>query len=385
MEESLSMEIPGSAVSITGPRTTKHLVEHLQGLPGSAAGLNIHPVTTALIGRLALYVQRDDSVAGAHLHLLDLLLLPSLSWTTCRCDLYFEKSIKEFLADLFKRWQNIVTRNEKYEDWTSTLIKLKTIFHQYKNTVLNFHSSDDPVCRLRFGLLLSQRSRGSEMELEGALAVSRTPFQNDEQVAYEYKTQSFYKEAIFQFESGDDMRASGDRTVLEDWILNRLHSCCGRDLHAFVRLGSAHLKLGQIFLKKALTKFEGDQYEVEVTRDAALAEKEKNKGNEFYKKGDYPNALKHYSEAIKRNPSHVKAHIRKASILLAMKQPSKAAHSYEKALQLDPDNQEAREGLVKVTLENQTNPEEAWRPTMEDPEIQDIFGDPAMRIILEQM
>ncbi|OQV15072.1 DEP domain-containing protein 5 [Hypsibius exemplaris] len=102
-------------------------------------------------------------------------------------DLYFEKSIKGFLTDLFKRWQKqqanhdvtivmfsrtfyeaedisefpcamqegilqdykgrfyedfyrIVIQNEKYEDWTLTLIKLKTIFHQYKDTVLNFHS-----------------------------------------------------------------------------------------------------------------------------------------------------------------------------------------------------------------------------------------------------
>ena len=34
----------------------------------------------------------------------------------------------------------IVVQNEKYEDWTFALIKLKTIFHEYKNTVLNFHA-----------------------------------------------------------------------------------------------------------------------------------------------------------------------------------------------------------------------------------------------------
>jgi len=150
-----------------------------------------------------------------------------------------------------------------------------------------------------------------------------------------------------------------------------------------------------------------------------IALEEKNKGNEFFQKGDYPTALKHYNEAIKRNPedaklysnraacyqklaefqlalkdcedcirldpSFIKGHTRKGYALLAMKEYSRASTAFQKAIEIDANNHEALEGYRKCVIAQNSNPEEVRKRAMQDPEIQSILGDPAMRLILEQM
>jgi len=157
------------------------------------------------------------------------------------------------------------------------------------------------------------------------------------------------------------------------------------------------------------------------------AEEERQAGNECFKKGAFPDAVKHYNEGIKRtpdsekdilskfysnragaymklmdfnraqkdceeclklNPGFVKAWIRKGAVQEAMKQHDNAIESYQEAIKLDPNAKEASEGINRVMTAkyaSRNDPEAVKQRAMNDPEVAQIMGDPTMRMILEQM
>ncbi|XP_064490068.1 stress-induced-phosphoprotein 1-like [Ornithodoros turicata] len=207
---------------------------------------------------------------------------------------------------------------------------------------------------------------------------------------------------------------------------------------AYARMANAYVRLGdypnaKTYYQKSLTEHripdtlaklsEVERVIKEQERKAyinpELSLEQKNKGNELFQKGDYPSAVKHYTEAIKRNPEDarlysnraacyqklaefqlalkdceecirldpefLKGHVRKGMALMAMKEHSKAVNAFQKALEIDPNNQEALDGYRRCTLASNADPEEVRKRAMADPEIQKILGDPAMRLILEQM
>ena len=150
-----------------------------------------------------------------------------------------------------------------------------------------------------------------------------------------------------------------------------------------------------------------------------LSEVEKQKGNELIKAGNFAEAQKCYTEAIKRNPKDakiysnraacytklmsfdlalkdcdsaieldpgfIKAYLRKANALKGMGQTSKAQAAYEKVMELDSNCTEAIEGFRACSMQSHSDPEEVRKRAMNDPEVQKILNDPAMRMILEQM
>ena len=153
-----------------------------------------------------------------------------------------------------------------------------------------------------------------------------------------------------------------------------------------------------------------------------LSEKERELGNEAFKQQKYPEAIKHYSEAILRNPKnhipyanrsvaylklgeyphslqdadkcveldpkYVKGWLRKGQAHHCLKQYHKAIEAYDKGLSLDPNNQEIQAGVYTTTnaiqKQNQEGiSEEQRNRAMQDPEIQNILKDPSVQKVLQ--
>lgn len=207
---------------------------------------------------------------------------------------------------------------------------------------------------------------------------------------------------------------------------------------ALSRIGNSYRKLenykqAKVFYEKAMSEHRTPEIKTLLSEveakikederrayiDPVKAEEEKEKGNELFKKGDYSTAIKHYTEAISRNPEDpklysnraacytklaafdlglkdcemcikldskfIKGYIRKGKILQGMQQATKASAAYQKALEIDPNNAEAIEGYRSCSMAFHNNPQEVWKNAMADPEVQQILKDPAMRLILDQM
>ena len=160
--------------------------------------------------------------------------------------------------------------------------------------------------------------------------------------------------------------------------------------------------------------------------DPEKSEAERQLGNDFFQKGQYPQAIRHYEEAIKRNPDDpktycnraacyiklgefqlaerdcdetlkrdpkfIKAYLRKAQAWKT-RDLDKSADILREAQKMDPDNKEVADALLDIRdqkasrLMNTGNlsEEEIKQRAMQDPAVQEILADPGIRMILNQM
>ncbi|KAE9596787.1 hypothetical protein Lal_00008008 [Lupinus albus] len=159
--------------------------------------------------------------------------------------------------------------------------------------------------------------------------------------------------------------------------------------------------------------------------DPKLADEEREKGNEFFKQQKYPEAIKHYTESLRRNPkdprtysnraacytklgampeglkdaekcieldpTFVKGYTRKGAVQFFMKEHEKALETYREGLKHDPNNQEMLDGISRCVQQinkasrGDLSPDELKErqaKAMQDPEIQNILQDPVMRQVL---
>ncbi|KAB2067134.1 hypothetical protein ERO13_A09G195100v2 [Gossypium hirsutum] len=159
--------------------------------------------------------------------------------------------------------------------------------------------------------------------------------------------------------------------------------------------------------------------------DPKIADEEREKGNECFKQQKYPEAVKHYTESLRRNPKDPKAYsnraacytklgalpeglkdaekcieldptfskgyTRKGAVQFFMKEYDKALETYQEGLKHDPNNQELLDGVrrcveqINRASRGDFSPEELKErqaKAMQDPEIQNILSDPVMRQVL---
>jgi len=209
---------------------------------------------------------------------------------------------------------------------------------------------------------------------------------------------------------------------------------------ALARMGNAYMKLDKIdeavnAYSKSLTEDrtaqtltllqKAEKLKVERDKQAYFDPQKsleaKERGNKFFQDNQYPDAIKEYGEAIKRNPTdHVpysnrsasylklgeyrlalkdaeecvkikpdfaKGWVRKGHAHFFLKEYEQALQAYDKGLALDPNNQELNDSVQRTlaAMNQHVDDKDRLERASQDPEVQQIMSDPVMRKILEDM
>jgi stress-induced-phosphoprotein 1 len=189
------------------------------------------------------------------------------------------------------------------------------------------------------------------------------------------------------------------------------------------------LENGDPNVKDQLKKAEKAKKEDEERKmiNPELAEELRKEGNSFYEKADYPNAVKTYTDGLKRDPkskaiyanrsaayiklmefphamkdaekcieldpNFAKAYLRKGTCHHFMKEYHKALEAFDRGLKLEPENKDLKESRAKTMQAINSSAyagsgehdEERLRHAAADPEIQLLMRDPRIVQVLKDM
>lgn len=133
-------------------------------------------------------------------------------------------------------------------------------------------------------------------------------------------------------------------------------------------------------------------YTESIKRDPSDARGYNNRAAAYTKLAALPEALKDVNKAIEVDPNFVKAYIRKANILLSMREHTKALEAVQEGATHDTDGKNAKElqqleYKIQMALykeRGEETQEQTLERAMRDPEVAGIMNDPVMQQILQQ-
>ncbi|AAS52461.2 AEL224Wp [Eremothecium gossypii ATCC 10895] len=297
------------------------------------------------------------------------------------------------------------------------------------------------------------RSKAEEAKAKGNELYKKRQF--DEAIANYEKAWDLHKDITYlnnraaaEYEKGDYESAikTLEKAVEEGRELRADYKVIAK---SFARLGNAHYKLADLkkaieYYEKSLTEHrtpevlnklrslekEQKKREAEAYIDPEKAEEARLQGKEYFTNADWPNAVKAYTEMIKRapedargysnraaalaklmsfpdaikdcdmaiqkDPNFVRAYIRKATAQIAVQEYAAAIETLDTAREKDAEvnngsnTREIDQLYIKATQQRfqpanaNESPEETYARAVKDPEVAAILQDPVMQSILSQ-
>ncbi|KCV69199.1 hypothetical protein H696_04609 [Fonticula alba] len=148
---------------------------------------------------------------------------------------------------------------------------------------------------------------------------------------------------------------------------------------------------GNALFKDSKFKESVDAYSEAIKRNPKDPRNWSNRAASFIKLMAPNEALRDCEEALKLDPTFMRAHQRKVNALMMMKKEADALTAISEAMQADtsgashPQFMQLRmQALTEINRQSQADPEAVKQRIANDPEIQGILNDPTMQLILQQ-